>query len=350
MRQHRGAPSRHSPFAATVSHAPRARTDIVGRRASEILSRSSAQRSIYSEFRESLAMYLPTNAARYVSPLGRVSEDVSAESAGGRMMLALLAFRRTWRGDDADLATVLAERAYADGLLLHEQGPEAFQISQIVYSLVCADRLDAAQRVLDEQAVAAQTSGSRYGVWVGAYLRSRLAYRRGALADAEADAQLAIEITRSADLTLGTVAAISSLVEALVERGAFDEASSALASIGMDHGEVLAAAPSPNLILAARGRLRLARRVYHRRARRPGGLWCTHREPTRRQLDHDLMAGSGRTRADCARTCRGGSFARCRRTRIGNEVGYSHRDLVGPSTGSHGCAGLRCDRRVGGGR
>jgi DNA-binding CsgD family transcriptional regulator len=203
------------------------------------------------------AMVEPSAGSRFVPRLAQIDETLLSDSPGARMMLCLLASWRAWRARDASRAADLAERGLAGGTMLAEKGPEAMQFSQAALTLVCADHLGPAAELISEGHNLAQKHGSRYGWWVASYWRSNLAYRRGALADAEADARVAVDITRSADVVLGTIAATSTLIDTLLERGELAEAVDALRGTRFAQGEVPPQALFA-LLLAARGRLRLA--------------------------------------------------------------------------------------------
>lgn len=78
-----------------------------------------------------------------------------------------------------------------DGLLLAERGtdgPEAGWTAAAL-TLILADRPEAAAHVLRAASAQAREQGSPLGFCLVSALRSELAYRRGALQDAEADAR-----------------------------------------------------------------------------------------------------------------------------------------------------------------
>jgi ATP/maltotriose-dependent transcriptional regulator MalT len=86
--------------------------------------------------------------------------------------------------------------------------------------------------------------------------RGRCAMRRGAVAQAEADARTALELLTDHDIRLGARIALGLLIEALVEGGKLEAAEGALDSSGMC--EAIPAGVGTNYLLAARGRLHLA--------------------------------------------------------------------------------------------
>ena len=204
-----------------------------------------------------IAMNEPAAAALHLPRLDRIDEQLTADSQGARMMLCLLGFRRMLQSRDAHRAAQLAQRALASGELLGERGSEALEFAAAVLTLICADRVEPAVRAIDAALGQAGRRGSRQGFAHASFLRSMLAYRRGALRDAEADAQAALAIMVPSGLLAAAAAATSVLIAVLLERGAVDEADDALSAIGLLHGSIPAQTPY-NLLLSARGRLRLA--------------------------------------------------------------------------------------------
>jgi DNA-binding CsgD family transcriptional regulator len=205
-----------------------------------------------------LAMYEPSAAAAHLPRLDRIDEDLAGDSPGERMMLCHLANQQMWRSRDAARAAELAERALADGLLLAELGTEPPELNSAALTLICADRLEPAARLLDAAMMQARERGSRFGFGHVSFLRSELRYRQGALRDAEADARAALAVTIPSGIVAGTVAATGVLIGVLLERGALDEAATALTDTGL-HLDELPVQPHASLLFSARGRLRIAR-------------------------------------------------------------------------------------------
>jgi ATP/maltotriose-dependent transcriptional regulator MalT len=104
----------------------------------------------------------------------------------------------------------------------------------------------------------ARERGSRFGFAHVSFLRSELCYRQGALRDAEADARASLAVTIPSGIAAGVAAATGVLIGVLLERGALDEAATALTETGL-HLEGLPVQPHASLLFSARGRLRLAR-------------------------------------------------------------------------------------------
>jgi DNA-binding CsgD family transcriptional regulator len=205
-----------------------------------------------------IAMNEPAAAGMHLPRLDRVDEELAANSEGARMMLCVLGYRRMLQSQDATRAVELAQRAIASGELLAERGAQALEFAEAALTLICADRVEPAQQVLEAALGQARERGSRQGFAHATFLRSELSYRRGALHDAEADAHASLGITVPSGVQAAAAAATSVLIVVLIERGAVAEACDALGRIGLLDGAV--PPQSPYILLqSARGRLRLAR-------------------------------------------------------------------------------------------
>ena len=122
-------------------------------------------------------------------------------------------------------------------------------------ALILADAFDLADRVLDSAFCEARAQGSTVGLTFGFAFRALLRYRAGQLADAEADARQALDISRSARWA-ASVYALLFLIEILLERGRPEDAARAVEESGLDtdEGSLL-----PLLLVRhGRGRLKLA--------------------------------------------------------------------------------------------
>ena len=202
------------------------------------------------------AMYGPSALRPYASAQA-LDESIPADSGGARMMLSHLAYQRMWRSQDGSRAAELADRAWADGFLLAERGSEAPELSAVVLTLMRAERIEATARLVEAALADARERGSLLGFAHASFLRAELFLQQGALADAEADARAALEIAASAGIHVATAAATGSLISILVERGSLDDAGDALSAIDVRFDE-LPPSPQYNLLLGARGRLRVA--------------------------------------------------------------------------------------------
>jgi DNA-binding CsgD family transcriptional regulator len=173
------------------------------------------------------------------------------------MMLCQLAYRRLWQSRDSNFAAELAERALAGGLLLAERGAETPDLTGAALPLIFAERLESADSLLDAALAHVRERGSRFGFAHVSFLRAEAAYRRGALQAVEADTRASLDITLLSRVLPGAAAATGLLVAALLERDALDEAAEAFDAIWVAPDD-LTPQPPHNLLLSARGQLRIA--------------------------------------------------------------------------------------------
>jgi DNA-binding CsgD family transcriptional regulator len=150
-------------------------------------------------------------------------------------------------------AVELAERALARGIL-SEHG--SILVTLTMAALLWSDRLAAAGRICEEQIAAGQKQGSPRLVAHFTCFRGAIAYRRGAVPDAEADTRFAYELVREAGTLEGLPWPLAYLVDSLIERGDCDAAEHALADSGLV--EPLQDDFGATLLIERRGRLRCA--------------------------------------------------------------------------------------------
>jgi DNA-binding CsgD family transcriptional regulator len=180
---------------------------------------------------------------------------LNGRSFGERVALSALALEPGAPGGKASEAIECAERALAGERLLVEAGVESPAFWYAATALILADGFDLAERALDSALAEARTQGSTVGLALGCAFRALLRYRTGRLADAEADARQAIDISPSARWA-ASVYALLFLIEILLERGRPEDAAQAVADSGLDtdEGPLL-----PLLLLRhSRGRLSVA--------------------------------------------------------------------------------------------
>ena len=222
----------------------------------EELAHEDADRALEVEAQlVALAMYDPASAALHLARLDRFDESPAADSTGRRMMLCQLAFARLWRSEDGRRAAELAQRALADGLLLAERGTDSPELgwAGAAITLTYADCLEPAARVLDAAIAQARERGSRFGFALASCLRSELAYRQGALHDAEAEARASLSMMPP-EGQLIRAASVSLLIRVLIERGALHEAEAAFEAARVNQLPL----QLPFSPLSSRGRIRLA--------------------------------------------------------------------------------------------
>jgi DNA-binding CsgD family transcriptional regulator len=206
--------------------------------------------------------------------LAKVSPDLPGTSPGERLMLAHLSYETVCQSTSAALAADLARRALADGVLLAEEGCESPTYYVAAWTLSLADRVGESEAALTAGLDAARAAGSALGSALALSFRALVHYRRGSLADAEADARsVAAALADSvgdARKAFDVKAhgwhplAVAFLVDTLVERGRLDEAETTLSTIGMLGGQADDTSAIPenmlfNPLLYARAGLRLAR-------------------------------------------------------------------------------------------
>jgi DNA-binding CsgD family transcriptional regulator len=172
-----------------------------------------------------------------------------------RLLLAVLALDGALTGRPAAHVADLAQRALhlpdrTTGQLAHSP-----PLNQAAYALIVAGDYDGAARFLERALEVAQERGSVVGFANASCWASHLAYRRGAIDRAEADARSALDAAEAAEWRLGRPAALAYLIDTLVERGALAEAEGALERHGSveDEKSVLTQG-----LVYCRGTLRLA--------------------------------------------------------------------------------------------
>jgi DNA-binding CsgD family transcriptional regulator len=172
------------------------------------------------------------------------------ETPGERLAAGVAALHAV-RERTAVEARELARQALADGRLLDDPGPESagFWIAPLV--LLWADALEEATNAATEVIDWAQRRGSPAAFAMGVRLRAFAWWRRGALADAEADATSALE---HADLPGFPPYGYGALANALVARGNLEAADEVLQQAPFEPGSTRAVF----YYLQARARLRAA--------------------------------------------------------------------------------------------
>jgi DNA-binding CsgD family transcriptional regulator len=161
-------------------------------------------------------------APRVYERLRRLAAEVEGgRTPGERHVLSQLANQLSIAGASAQRAGELAERALGNGRLLAEQTADSTAFHLAVYVLMLAERFEAAEAALDDAIADARARGSAVGFAAASGMHSELDYRRGAVADSEAQARSSIE-------AIAWPHALGWLVRALVERGELEAAEEAL--------------------------------------------------------------------------------------------------------------------------
>jgi DNA-binding CsgD family transcriptional regulator len=161
--------------------------------------------------------------------------DASGErpaTTGERLHVAELALQATLRSS-AENARRLALRALADGELLADPGPAPQLVFKAPLALWWADALDDAGRVLSALLDLARRYGSAMMFAQASHMRAGVWWRRGALAEAEADAEEVLDAP-SPQMRIGVLM----LVEVRLARGDVDGAAELWRTSGLEthHG------------------------------------------------------------------------------------------------------------------
>jgi DNA-binding CsgD family transcriptional regulator/tetratricopeptide (TPR) repeat protein len=151
------------------------------------------------------------------------------------VLLANLALTALERSETPERIAQLAQLALSEGWLI-DSG--SFQFAYAGEALMFIDRLAEAKTACDAAVEAAQRRGSVMLSTVAHGLRSNLNVRRGAVAEAEADArisyQLSVELTDRGLPASGVPFGRAHLANALIARGEWDEAGRVLADAEPD--------------------------------------------------------------------------------------------------------------------
>ena len=209
-----------------------------------------------AEFQEAAVVGGPTRT-RALDRLKLLPRHLDGGSAAERLLIARLAMEAAIGGGTAAEAIGLARRALAGGRLVEDEAAN----SQVAYgaadALMLCDQFDEAAELYDETLEDARARGSAMAVALASLERSNLSYRRGEVAEAEADARQALDAIALSGWDFGTPVAVCLLINALIEQDRLSEAEDALAVRGL-LGPLPEDRHSLRLLLA-RGQLRVAR-------------------------------------------------------------------------------------------
>ena len=183
--------------------------------------------------------------------------DLDGATPGERLVLAVVNFQRARASESATDAVGFLERGLANGRLLGEQEPDAAgPFYLLMVGLLATDALDLADACLEQALVDAHARSSIPAIAFVIEFRGWVSLRRGDVAQAEADARMALDLLTAHDIQLGTAFALALLIEALTEQGETAAAEQALRDSGL--GETILPGLATNDLLEARGLLRLA--------------------------------------------------------------------------------------------
>jgi DNA-binding CsgD family transcriptional regulator/tetratricopeptide (TPR) repeat protein len=196
----------------------------------------------------------PATSAQVRSRLARWEGRLRGDSVGERLLLSSMAFDAAHRPGPAAHAAELAELALGDGRLLREQTTYAANFPLAVWALVYADELERAEQLYTIAVEYARERGSLIGFAIATGCRCQVRFRRGRIAEAEAEARSTLDDAAGA-WTLGRPMLIACVLDAMVERADPDACTRFLATHGVD--EDMATYSMASRLLYSRGHLRL---------------------------------------------------------------------------------------------
>jgi DNA-binding CsgD family transcriptional regulator len=203
-----------------------------------------------------ISAWAPSTYPSSAPHIERLSGYAASDSRFGRMILAALAFRQTIHGGPASDALALASRALDGGLLADERTDQA-SICDGISVPIFAERFDLAARYVAAALADARGRGRVAEVVLVLAWGAFLAFRRGRIASAEAQAREAVATGELGTFATGTVMFTAACLSAcLVEQGKLEEAREVL-----DGAESGGAVPKNIMgvyLLMARGGLFLA--------------------------------------------------------------------------------------------
>jgi DNA-binding CsgD family transcriptional regulator/tetratricopeptide (TPR) repeat protein len=187
-----------------------------------------------------LARFLPDLYDFAADRLTRIRLPMRPEgevlTTGEAMVLAAVASQIVREGERRDEAAALAHQALAGGQLLAEVNSPAYAIA--VMCLIWCDELDEALTLYDEGIADARARGAITRFALGSAFRSGVAYRLGALSEAEADARTALGAAGASSAHLARYWGTSTLADVLLERGEIAAAAALFDSLPMTGDEV----------------------------------------------------------------------------------------------------------------
>lgn len=183
-------------------------------------------------------------------------QGLRGETPAQRLMLASLAFDAVHRPASPDRAIGFARLALRDGLLLEEQPEDSAAFFLAAWALLHCDELQDAERYFAMGVDDARRRGSLPSFAVAAGSHCQALVRQGRLAEAEAEANSALDALRVQPQLFGRPMLIGALLDAMVERADLDACESLLAEHGMNEPRLAFGAAS--LLLYSRGHMRLA--------------------------------------------------------------------------------------------
>jgi DNA-binding CsgD family transcriptional regulator len=208
--------------------------------------------------RAAAALWVPGQGAAALAGLdGLLDAGRPPRTHAERVLLGHVAGAEFLRGDDRESVVRLSLRAWDDGALLRDGGPQEPLISTISGCLSASDELAASAEVVEATLAAARDSGSPMAFATASYLRGALSWFRGRVQDAVADAGAAVARGQDGwELFLGAAHWI--LAVGLLEREEPERAAAVL-TLPAELEERLAASTAYCAVRQGRGLVYLAR-------------------------------------------------------------------------------------------
>lgn len=194
--------------------------------------------------------------------LARLGENDRLSPSTARFLTTVVAFTAVLGERSVAEARELVMQAWRTRVRIVPQSANPWdwtnnwEFSLVVLSLIVVERLDLAQEYCSETLNAARERGLSLVAASAAALRAQVNLRKGQVSDAEKDARFALRILDAlrAGTRSGTIFALSTLLEILMDRGDFADAMRELTARGLDG--ILPPVWRYNYLLVTRGMLR----------------------------------------------------------------------------------------------
>ncbi len=189
--------------------------------------------------------------------LMRATADLTGETPAERLLLGLRAYGAAYAGEmTASDTAPFVIAALGDGFLLAELGPDSPTYARLLGGLNLVDELDLSSREVSAAIAEGRRRGATFGLALATMLRGIIAWRRGELPSAEADARVGLEIISQLGWVAGFPYPLAVLVDVLNDVGELDTADRLL-----DENNFGGSIPPGRAFLelvGTRGRLRLS--------------------------------------------------------------------------------------------
>lgn len=179
-----------------------------------------------------LGLLHPGTRDRAIERIAEREGHPAGSEIGALLELAVVATFRSLDGS-ADESAAMAEEALDGGRLLASEGADSVAFHVALLVLMVADHHESAKRHLDQAAEEARKGGSGFAFGSVCAMSSVLAWRRGDMPGAEAQARGALELGLVPPFTLPLIVACLTL--ALVDKGELDVAELEIQRFGDAH-------------------------------------------------------------------------------------------------------------------